>query len=117
MPNQTDRRRSWLEAGAIVAAILSLLAMAIGMANDMYLHDRPAMRAFSKWRLNPTAENERLWQEARYAAMGRDVRFKGICFGLAAVFGFAAWRFHRVARALRSNATDRPASASTPGSG
>jgi hypothetical protein len=96
----------------LIAAILSVIAIVTGLGNDMYRHDRRAIRTFSEWQERPTAETEHAWQEARDAAMARDMKFKGICFGVAALFALAAWRCHRVAQALAS--ADGSTTSSTP---
>jgi hypothetical protein len=81
----------------LIAASLSVMAIVTGLGNDRYQHDRGAIRALSEWQVHPTAETEHAWQEARDAAMARDMRFKGICLGVAALFALAAWRCHRAA--------------------
>lgn len=103
MLNSAELKRRLLIAGVVIGALVSFTAAMTAITNDMYRHDRKAMRAFFNWRENPTAENERVWHAARDAAMVRDMKFKGVCAGVALLSGFAVWRCHRASKSMGSS--------------
>jgi hypothetical protein len=102
---QGDLKRRLLLAGVVIGAFVSFMAAMTAVTSGTYQHDRRAMRAFFTWRETPTAENERVWLAARDAAMVRDMKFKGLCIGVAFLSGLVAWRCHRASRSLGSSVT------------
>ena len=105
MPMDRKSKRSLIAFGFIAAVIVAAAAAVIGIANEPYRHDRRAMRAFFEWKANPTGDNEGRWRQARDQAMARNIRFKVICFGLAALSGLTAWHLRRRLAESRAEVT------------
>jgi hypothetical protein len=112
MSRDPQVRRRLLKICMVVCGWLGIGFGLNGFVDTGSIDDRRAVRAFSRWRDSPTAENERAWHAARDAVVKSAAESRRMSFGFAVGFGIGAWLCYR-ALGRNAGATSLPP---TPGS-